>query len=233
MRNQWMARTVTLLIAGLIAVPALAEDKKPGKTLRESEEVLRASVSAPDKAIPKELLERAECVGVFPGVKKGAFIVGGEFGRGVFTCRQPNGKMGSPAFFTLGGGSVGWQVGGKSADMVLLIMNRQGVNRLLQDKFTLGAEASAAIGPVGRNAEAATDAQLHAEILSWSRSRGVFAGISLEGSVVKASKDTNDAYYGRPVMAADLLVAHSVPKPSSARSFVDTATEVSSRRAAD
>ena len=227
MRNQAMIRSITLLIAGLVAVPALASTKSAVGTLRDAESVLTASATAPDKAIPKELLERAECIGVFPGVKKGAFIVGGEGGRGVFTCRQPDGKMGAPAFFTLGGASVGWQVGGKSADVVLLIMNDQGVQRLLKDKFTLGVEAAAAIGPVGRNAEAATDAQLHAEILSWSRSRGAFAGVSLEGTVVKASKETNDAYYGRPVMPADLLVAHSVEEPRSARSYIATANQYS------
>jgi lipid-binding SYLF domain-containing protein len=227
-----MFRSITLLIAGLVAVPAFASTKTAVGTLRAAEEVLTASATAPDKAIPKGLLERAECVGVFPGVKKGAFILGGEFGRGVFTCRQPNGTMGSPAFFTLGGGSVGWQAGGKSADVILLIMNRQGVQRLLQDKFTLGVEAAAAIGPVGRNAEAATDAQMHAEILSWSRSRGVFAGFSLEGTVVRPSQKTNDAYYGRPVMPADLLVAHSIEEPRSARSYVATATQYSRRTAA-
>ena len=232
MRNQAMIRSITLLIAGLVAVPALASTKTAVGTLRAAEQVLTASATAPDKAIPKELLERAECIGVFPSVKKGAFIVGGEYGRGVFTCRQPDGKMGAPAFFTLGGGSIGWQAGGKSADVVLLIMNDQGVQRLLKDKFTLGVEAAAAIGPVGRNAEAATDAQLHAEILSWSRSRGVFAGLSLEGTVVKASKETNDAFYGRTVMPADLLVAHSVEEPRSARSYVATATQYSRRAAA-
>jgi len=232
MRNQAMFRSITLLIAGLVAIPAFASTKTAVGTLRAAEEVLTASATAPDKAIPKGLLERAECVGVFPGVKKGAFILGGEFGRGVFTCRQPDGTMGSPAFFTLGGGSVGWQAGGKSADVILLIMNRQGVQRLLKDKFTLGVEAAAAIGPVGRNAEAATDAQMHAEILSWSRSRGVFAGFSLEGSVVRPSQKTNDAYYGRPVMPADLLVAHSIEEPRSARSYVATATQYSRRTAA-
>ena len=232
MRKRTILGTITLLIAGLGAAPALASTKTATGTLRAAEEVLTASANAPDKAIPRELLERAECIGVFPGVKKGAFIVGGEYGRGVFTCRQPDGKMGSPAFFTLGGGSIGWQAGGKSADVVLLIMNEQGVQRLLKDKFTLGVEAAAAIGPVGRNAEAATDAQLHAEILSWSRSRGVFAGFSLEGTVVKASKDTNEAYYGRPVTPADLLVAHSVEEPRSARSYIAAATQYSRRAAA-
>jgi lipid-binding SYLF domain-containing protein len=137
--------------------------------------------------------------------------------------------MGAPAFFTIGGGSFGWQFGGQQADLVLLIMNDNGVKRLLQDKFTLGGEASAAAGPVGRTAQASTDAQMHAEILSWSRSRGVFLGVSLEGSVIKPNDDATREFYGRPVSASDLLVAQSVPAPAAAQSFVRTATEYSRR----
>src|SRR5262245_53211306 len=162
---------------------AAAPDSEEVKKIHDSEEVLKAAVTAPDKGIPKELLERAECIGVFPGLAKGAFIVGGEFGRGVFTCRRKDGTMGAPAMFTIGGPSIGWQFGGESADVVLLIMNEGGVKRLLQDKFTIGGEATAVAGPVGRTAQAATDAQLHAEILSWSRSRGLFLGASLKGMV--------------------------------------------------
>jgi len=156
-------------------------------------------------------------------------VVGGEFGRGVFTCRQKNGAMGAPAFFTMGGGSFGWQFGGEQADLVLLIMNEDGVKHLLQDKFTLGGEASAVAGPVGRTAEAATDAQMHAEILSWSRSRGIFLGASLQGSVIKPDKSATEALYGKPVTANDILVAQSVPTPEAAQSFVKTATEFSKR----
>ena len=137
--------------------------------------------------------------------------------------------MGAPAFFSMGGPSFGWQFGGQSADLVLLIMNETGVHHLLQDKFTLGGEAAAVAGPVGRTAQAATDLQLHAEILSWSRSRGLFLGASLEGVVIKPSKDAIETFYGRPLTARDILVEHSVETPKSAKSFVATASEYSRR----
>jgi lipid-binding SYLF domain-containing protein len=218
-----------ILATGFLSTPVLAGENPQVQKIRDAEEVLRMSATAPDKGIPRDLLERAECIGVFPGLVKGAFVVGGEFGRGVFTCRQKDGTMGAPAFFTIGGGSFGWQFGGESADLVLLIMNENGVKHLLQDKFSLGGEASVAAGPVGRTAQAATDAQLHAEILSWSRSRGVFLGASLEGTVIKASRDATEAFYGRPVTAGDILVAHKVEAPQAAKSFLRTATEFSRR----
>lgn len=231
MRSRVLNLLMSLLMAGVSVTPALAhaekEGKKQVKLIQDAEQVLRASVSAPDKRIPKELLERAECIGVFPGVKKGAFIVGGEFGRGVFTCRQPNGTMGAPAFFKMGGPSIGWQWGGQSTDLVLLIMNETGMRHLLQDKFTLGGQAAAVAGPVGRTAHAATDIQLHAEVLSWSRSRGAFLGVSLEGVVIKPSKDSTEEFYGQSVTARDVLIKHRVEPPHAARSFVRTASTMS------
>ena len=227
MRAQAFVLSMLMAVVSLIGPPARAADDREVQKIHEAETVLRMSVTAPDKGIPRGLLERAECIGVFPGLTKGAFVVGGEYGRGVFTCRQKNGAMGAPAFFTIGGGSVGWQFGGQQADLVLLIMNDEGVKRLLQDKFTLGGEASAVAGPVGRTAKAATDAQMHAEILSWSRSRGVFLGVSLDGSVIKPNKKATEEFYGRPVTASELLVAQTVPAPAAARSFVRTATEFS------
>ena len=221
-------RTLLLLvIASVLAAPAMATSQaEQVQTLNDAEQVLRMSVGAPDRGIPKELLERAECVGVFPGVTKGAFVVGGEFGRGVVTCRQKkDGAMGAPAFFTIGGPSFGWQFGGKQADLVLLIMNEGGVKHLLQDKFTLGGEAAAVAGPVGRTAQAATDLQLHAQILSWSRSRGAFLGASLDGSVIKPDAERTNQFYGRPITAREILVDHAVAVPKSARSFVQTTTE--------
>jgi len=228
MRAKVLTMSMLLFVAGLMTPAAAAPDhQKEVQKIRDAESVLKASVTAPDKGIPRGLLERAECIGVFPNLTKGAFVVGGEFGRGVFTCRGKDGAMGAPAFFTLGGGSFGWQFGGEQADVVLLIMNDNGVKRLLQDKFTLGGEASAAAGPVGRTAQAATDAQMHAEILSWSRSRGVFLGVSLEGTVIKPNPDATEQFYGRPVTASDLLVSHNVATPAAATSFVRTATEFS------
>ena len=161
----------------------LAQEAESEQTIRGAAEVLKASVSAPDSGIPKELMERAECIGVFPGVKKGAFVIGGEYGHGVFTCRKEDGTMGAPALFTVGGGSIGWQFGGKKVDVVMLIMNKDGVRNLLQDEFTIGGEVAAVAGPVGRTAQAATDAQMHAGILSWSHARGVFLGAAFKGAV--------------------------------------------------
>ena len=216
---------IVILISGLFVPLAVAREsdelENELKKMSEAQAVLEASVKAPDKGIPKELLERAECIGVFPGVKKGAFIVGGEFGRGVFTCRK-SGAMGAPAFFSIGGPSVGWQIGAEEADLVLLIMNEAGMKHLLKDHFTLGAEVSASAGPVGRNAQAATDAQLTAQILSWSRSRGLFLGASLEGTVVKQNKKANEDLYGKEVTAKQILVDQSLPVPSAAKSYVQS-----------
>lgn len=222
-----MRTLASIILCGAVSLPAFAHatrETKGAQVLRSSEQVLKMTVTAPDRGIPKDLLERAECVGVFPGLTKGAFVVGGEFGRGVFTCREKDGSMGAPAFFTIGGGSVGWQFGGKQADLVLLIMNEDGVKHLLKDHFTLGGQAAVAAGPVGRTAQAATDAQLHAQILSWSRSRGVFLGASIDGTVIKPDKKTTEAFYGKPLTARQLLVDHSVSVPKAARSFVETTT---------
>jgi lipid-binding SYLF domain-containing protein len=220
-----------LILMSMLIVPPLVagEDEGGNKTMRDSEVVLRSAVTAPDRGIPKELLGRAECIGVFPGLTKGAFVIGGEYGRGVFTCRRKDGSMGAPALFTIGGASIGWQFGGEQADLVLLIMNEGGVKRLLQDKFTIGGEAAAVAGPVGRTAQAATDAQLHAEILSWSRSRGVFLGASLQGMVIKPNAEATRQLYGRPLSAEQILVAQTVAPPELARSFVKIATDYSRR----
>ena len=230
MRSPTLVLLMSIFVTCLSLGPAARGAESPElRKIRDAEAVLRASATAPDKGIPRSLLERAECIGMFPGVTKAAFVVGGEFGRGVFTCRQKNGTMGAPAFFTIGGGSFGWQFGGQQADLVLLIMNENGVKHLLQDKFTLGGEASAVAGPVGRTAQASTDAQMHAEILSWSRSRGVFLGASLEGVVIKPNRSATEEFYGKPVTANDILVAQIVPAPDTARSFVKTASEFSKR----
>jgi lipid-binding SYLF domain-containing protein len=215
---------IALPLALLLALPALAGaiDKKDTKTLQEASSVLNSLTNAPDKGIPQELLAKANCILIFPNVAKGAFIVGGKAGKGVASCRQPDGKMSPPAFYEIGGASVGWQIGGQSADMVLLIMNDSGVSHLLADKFTIGAEAAATAGPVGRTAQAATDAQLHAQILSWSRSQGLFVGAALDGSVVKPDKEANAALYGSPVSGTEILVNSKLSEPPQARSLMNT-----------
>lgn len=219
----------TLILCGLMTLPALATEKTAVKRLESATHVLAASIKAPDRGIPKELLQRAECVGVFPDVTKAAFVVGGEFGKGLITCRERSGSMGAPAFFRIGAGSVGWQIGANEADLVLLVMNDDGVGHLLQDHVALGGEVSAVAGPVGRTAQAATDAQMHAQILSWSRSRGLFLGASLEGAVIAQDKDTNESFYGKPVSAKELLVDHALPPPPSARAFLDLANSYAKR----
>lgn len=194
--------------------------RKDARVLAKAPQVLAALTSAPDQGIPEDFLERAECVMVFPSVTKGAFVVGGEHGRGVATCRRSDGTMSPPAFFNIGGGSVGWQVGGKQTDLVLLIMNRGGIDKLIASNFTIGGEASAAVGPVGRTAEAATDAQLNAQILSWSRSQGLFVGASLKGAVIKPNQRANEMTYGPDVTARDILLEGSVSTPAEGVEFV-------------
>jgi lipid-binding SYLF domain-containing protein len=242
MMRKSMVVLMALAAAGAIAVwprgASASDDRKEkrgaeaNEMMAEADAVLKAAVSAPDKGIPKELLERAECIGVFPGVRKGAFVLGGEYGRGVFTCRkEDDGTMGPPALFTLGGGSIGWQFGGNKVDAVLLIMNQDGVRRLLQDQFTLGGEVSAVAGPVGRTAQAATDALMTAEILSWSHARGVFLGAAFKGAVIKPDGSGIEALYGKPMTASEILIAASVDPPDPAKPFIETATESSRRRA--
>jgi len=221
----------TVLIGGLIAPPVLADkgSKDELEKLQKAEQVIKESINAPDKGIPRDLFEKAECVGVFPDVKKAAFIVGGEWGRGVFTCRQKDGAMGAPAFFTMGGPSIGWQFGGEETDLILLIMNSEGVKKLLEDHVNIGGEASAAAGPVGRTAQAGTDLQLHAQILSWSRSRGLFAGASLEGMVMKPNNSAIEDFYGKKLEPKDILVNNTVAVPEAAKSFVNTTTKAARR----
>ena len=228
-----MRVSVPMLLAALVALPAFAgDDEKTDarQKLQKAEQVLRASLeSAPDKGIPKDALAKAECVGVFPDVTKGAFVVGGQGGKGVFTCRDESGKMGAPAFYTIGGGSVGWQFGGQQTDLVLLVMNKDGMKNLLEDKFTIGAEGSATAGPVGRTGKAATDAQLQAQILSWSRSQGAFLGAALDGSVVKPDDSRNEEVYGKGTTAKNILLDHKVPPPAEAAAFLKVLNDNAAR----
>ncbi len=200
---------------------AMAPDKE---TTKEAERLHRAAsvvteiMGTPEKAIPQDLLDKAVCVGVIPSELKFAFGVGGNFGRGALVCRRGgNGRWGAPAMFTLGGGSFGLQLGGQATDVVFIVMNPRGAQKLVQSSVKLGAEASAAAGPVGRKAEGATDIQLHAEILSYSRSRGLFAGVSLEGAVLKQDDDGNKRLYGRSVVPKEILFGRGLTVPPAAR----------------
>ena len=195
-----------MVIAASLAVSTAIWADTPQERLTASATVVNEIMQAPDKGIPQDLFEKAECVIVLPGVKKGAFVVGGEYGKGFATCRNTaRSGWGAPSAIKLEGGSIGFQIGGESTDLILLVMNRKGMDKLMGDKFTLGADASVAGGPVGRTAAAQTNARMDAEILAWSRAKGVFAGAALKGGVLKPDKDENRALYGKDVSAHDIL----------------------------
>jgi lipid-binding SYLF domain-containing protein len=191
----------------LVASAAFAAlTKEEVKRLDEAGAILTELRGMPDKSIPEDMWNKAECVIVIPSIKKGAFVVGGEYGAGVMSCRNGRDWSG-PVFMQLAKGSLGFQIGAEQIDLVLLVMNRRGLDKLLQDKVSIGADASAAAGPVGRNAAAATDAQLHAEMLSYSRAQGAFAGIDLSGGVLKPDKDANAHAYGPDVTPHDVVMS--------------------------
>jgi lipid-binding SYLF domain-containing protein len=168
-----------------------------------------------DRAIPHDLLQKAECVVIVPGMKKGAFIVGANFGRGYFTCRKEKAGWSAPAAIRMEGGSFGFQIGGSETDVVMLVLNKRGAEKLMSSKFTLGGDASVAAGPVGRTSTAETDALMHAEMLSWSRSRGVFAGISLKGATLRPDDDVNKDLYGKDVSTRDIVSKQPVPEAAA------------------
>ncbi|HUK33689.1 MAG TPA: lipid-binding SYLF domain-containing protein [Vicinamibacterales bacterium] len=209
------------LLASSVAVSA-AVSRAEEKRLQEAASVLHELHETPDKDIPRDLWDKASCVVVIPSVKKAAFIVGGEYGKGVMSCRTgtPATSWTPPAFMMLAKGSVGFQIGGEAVDLVLLVMNDHGMKHLLQDKVALGGEASIAGGPVGRDARAMTDAQLKAEILSYSRSQGLFAGIDLTGGVLKPDTDSNEDVYGRNIHTADIIERRAVTAPPQADVFM-------------
>jgi len=196
--------------------------------LQKATNVMNEIMSTPDKGIPHDLLDKAVCVGIVPSEIKFAFGFGGTYGRGVLVCRKGgNGLWDAPSMFTMGGASVGFQIGGKATDVVFLVMNPGGMKKLVQDSVKLGAELSVAAGPVGRSAEGATDAQLHAEILSYSRSRGLFAGASLDGAVYKQDEDENQKVYGRRVTAKEILIDGTVRPTHAAFRLDGTLTKFS------
>jgi lipid-binding SYLF domain-containing protein len=180
-------------------------------------DVITEIMATPDKGIPQDLLEKAECVVVVPGLKKGAFIVGAKYGKGFMLCRKAGGGWSAPGSIRIEGGSFGFQIGGSETDVVLLVMNHGGAKKLLQSKFTVGADANAALGPVGRDSSAETDAQMHAEILTYSRSRGVFAGVSLQGATLRPDDDWNKELYGKPMTNHDIVLGDTAPPAAAAK----------------
>jgi lipid-binding SYLF domain-containing protein len=219
-----MRQGTLTLIAGIIAMLSFsitARAENVSDRLNTATVTLKEIMSAPDKGIPQDLLDKAHCIVVVPGVKKAAFVVGGKYGRGFISCRDQNRRWTSPGTMRMEGGSVGWQIGASETDVVLLVMNESGMHRLLQSKFTSGASADIAAGPVGRNASAETDAKMTAQILSWSRSRGVFAGVSLNGATLRDDIDENKALYGKRLNNRQIIMG-KLHAPRAAYEFIAT-----------
>ena len=210
-----MRTVVGALVMGLAAINVQATDlsTREANRIQEAATVLQEIHNVPDKDIPQELWDRAACVIVVPGLKKAAFIIGGEYGKGLMSCRHA-GVWSAPIFMQVGKGSWGLQIGAQSIDLVMLVMNANGMEKMLRNKVSLGAEASIAAGPVGRDARAATDAQMKAEILSYSRTQGLFAGINLSGGVVRADEDDNADLYGKTIAAKDVVMKDTIKAPA-------------------
>src|SRR5512133_1279151 len=219
-----------VVVAGLaITTSLLAIDKEPAKRLREAAAVFSEIMATPDKGIPQDLLSKAHCVVIVPGLKTAAFVVGGKYGKGYLACRSRSGAgWSAPGTVRIEGGSVGFQIGGSATDLIMLVMNERGADKLLSSKFTLGGEGSVAAGPVGRTATAQTDAQMHAEILSWSRSQGLFAGLALEGATLRQDLDDNATLYGRRLENRD-IVTNGRAAPKSAATLISLLNKHSAR----
>ncbi len=217
--------SIALLALPLLTQVASASNHtKDDERLRNSGTVLKEILDVPD-SIPQDLLDKADCVVVFPSVLKAAFIVGGSYGRGAMSCRKGEnfrGPWGAPTMMALEGGSFGFQIGGEATDFVLLVMNERGASGILASKVKLGGDASVAAGPVGRDASADTDATLRAEILSYSRARGLFAGVSLEGSTIRPDNGDNRRVYGKDIPARDIVLAGTVAAPPAAEELIST-----------
>lgn len=211
-----------LLVLAMIGLPLPAQDKKETERLENCGTVLKEILDIPDN-IPQDLLDKSECLVVYPSVLKAAFVIGGSYGRGAMTCRTGEhytGPWSAPTMMALEGGSIGFQIGGQATDFVLLIMNARGAHSILSNKVKLGADASVAAGPKGRDATAETDVTMRAEVLSYSRARGLFAGISLEGSTVRPDNDGNEKVYGKKLEAESIIFKGAVAVPSPAQTMI-------------
>lgn len=223
-----MTKRIAVLLT-LFAVGSLQAANEAIERCLTAAQVFEEVMSIADRAIPNEFINKAHCIAIAPSVKKGGFILAGRYGVGVISCRGANGAgWTGPSTVRIEGGSVGLQIGGSSTDVVLLVMNERGKDKLLKSKFTLGGDAAVAAGPVGRSAQAQTDALMHAEILSYSRSRGVFAGVSLEGATLRPDHDANEKIYGREFTPQQILTGQ-VPPPEAVRPLVTTLTKYSSQ----
>jgi len=223
-----------MFVMALVGLPAYAQ-KDENNRIRNAGKVMVEILNVPDD-IPAELLEKAECVIVLPSVMKAAFIVGGSYGRGVMSCRSGanfNGPWSAPAMMALEGASVGFQIGGQATDFVLLVMNKRGADSILTSQVKLGGDIAAAAGPKGRNAAASTDVTMRAEVLSYSRSRGLFAGVSLEGSTLRPDGDAQARIYGKGVSAKEIVINSSIHAPASAKLLVSTLNKKAPRNRSD
>ncbi len=226
-------RGFILTVSVILAIPAFGAGKAEER-LADAGRVFSEIMSTPDKGIPADLLAKSQCVVIIPGLKKAAFVVGAEYGRGFAECRNESGHgWSAPAAVRMEGGSLGFQLGASDTDMVFLIMNRHGMTKLTEDKFTLGADASVAAGPVGRTANASTDAEMSAEILAWSRSKGLFAGISIKGATLRPSQDWNEELYGHKMGNREILMSSAVTMPEAARPLIRELDRYSATSSAD
>ncbi len=228
-RGLEMRFVIGIVAMTLAAVPAFAQ-KTAAERLKAATEDLHEMMHASDKGIPQDLLNKATCVVVVPNLKKGGFIVGAEYGKGFFTCRKENGVgWSAPGSLRISGGKFGLLIGAAETDVIMLVMNKSGMDHLLSDKFQIGGEASGAAGPVGRTASAMTDAELHAEILTYSRSRGLFGGLDLTGAAVTQDEDSNKELYGKAITNKEIIEG-GIPVPAEARGFVHALDRESSRK---
>jgi lipid-binding SYLF domain-containing protein len=214
-------RTLPKFLVLLLAAGALAgaDKSEPLARLNEAAAVFQEIMDTPDRSLPRDLLDKSYCIVIVPGLKKGAFIVGGKYGKGYISCRKQGAGWSTPGTVRVEGGSVGFQIGASESDAILLVMNERGVSKLLESKFTLGGEGEVAAGPVGRDAQAQTDAWMRAEILSWSRTRGLFAGISLQGATLRQDLDDNAAIYGRKISNREIVYSN-MPVPDAAKKLI-------------
>jgi lipid-binding SYLF domain-containing protein len=228
MEGKHMKKILISLVVLASTTIALAGDRADDiERLQNGATVIKEIMSAPDSGVPEEIIHGTKCIAVIPNMLKAAFGVGGAYGKGVASCRTEKGWS-APAFFSLKGGSFGFQIGGQAADIVMLIMNDNGMENLLQSKFKLGADASVAAGPVGRHADASTDWKMRAQVLTYSRTRGIFAGISLNGAVINQNKDDTRDFYGRMVPFKTILLGN-IASPKEAEPWHDTLTKYAGR----
>ncbi|OGW83284.1 MAG: hypothetical protein A3C47_02760 [Omnitrophica bacterium RIFCSPHIGHO2_02_FULL_51_18] len=221
-----------LVLAGIASVgfqtTSYADAELDGR-IREARLVLNEIMAAPDHSIPEELFAKCKAIAIYPNVLKAGFIIGGRFGKGVVLSKDANGKWGPVAFSTIGGGSWGLQIGGSATDLILVIMNERGMDGLLSSNFKLGADAAVAAGPIGRTADASTDLTLKAGVLAYSRSRGLFAGIALDGAVLTEDNNSNTIYYGKPMTSREILISQSAQIQPSSKELIDTLNDYSAR----